>query len=129
MAYNAISSAQLIINNEVIFYKPNSIKVTSGLGEDKVQMASGGGGVVVPVHSRDVSTLKGKVSFDLFPTKESIAWVRAWKANRGSNAISTPDSVSGYRNSFSDMAVVNDPETSLSADGAMTVQFEGSPAL
>jgi hypothetical protein len=123
-----ISTPSVIINNEVILIKPNSLKYTSGLGEFKVRTESAGGGEVQTVAAKDVSTQIGKLSFSLEPTTENANLVRGWKSNFNNNAIEVVDTDSGFTGTFTNAVLVNDPEMALSSDGEISVEWQSDPA-
>ena len=63
MANIAISAPSVIINDVPRQIVPNTLSVTTGLGEIKVRAASGGGNSVTTIHTIDAETLIGKASF------------------------------------------------------------------
>jgi len=123
-----ISAPTIIINNQTIKIKPNSCKITLGLGETKVRAESAGGGSVSTITAIDVATKIGKVAFTLEPSAKAVDLVRGWKSNGNNNVVQTPDSKTGFFITFTNAALVNDPEIGLSADGEIPCEFQSDPA-
>lgn len=123
-----LSDAGVVINNVGVNITPNSLSFTDGFGEQNVLVQSAGNGKLSTVFSNDVETNLGMVKFSVRSTVQNIALVRSWKANGNRNAIAIIASVAEgtLTRNFSGMAVTNDPEIQLSADGVIDVEFKGN---
>lgn len=127
MAQIAITTPSVIINNLPIAILPNTLKYTEGFGEQSVRTQSAGGGSVEVVWSDNAESKMSTVSFDVINTNGNIALIRRWKANTNQNAISVV--AQGFSRSFSNMALTNDFEVELSADGKISLEFKGNAGV
>ena len=123
----AIYKPTLSINNEIIDYMPNTLVVTLGKGESKVDPQIAGGGGVSMVYSQDVSTQKSKVNFEMKTTPENIELLQTWMNNLNANFINVIDDQSEKSYIFEQGAVINDPELNSGVDGTISVEFESKP--
>lgn len=126
--FSAISTPTIQVNNETISIVPNSFKYKNGRGERKVRTSSAGGSATDVVFTEDAETKKSMVSFELINTPTNIALAEDWQDLLNANAITASDNNQNFTKSFANMAVINDPEVSLSQDGTLTIEFEGSAA-
>jgi len=129
MASRAISTPSVIINNLPIGIRPNSLKYTEGLGEQTMRTQSAGGGTVDVVYSSNAESFMSTVSFELLNTADNINNIRAWKTNLNQNAISIVDQNSGLTRNFANMALTNNYEVALGADGVIAVTFMGDAGV
>lgn len=119
-----LSSPTLTINNKVIAYIPNSLKVMDGNnGEWKVINLTSGGASRNKLLSLDASTLVDKISFDLEVSKESYNDVTAWKALAGTAGVAITISQGTTAKSFDNMTLTIQPEFDFSAEGKVTLEF------
>lgn len=123
-----ISTPAIVVNDETFAIVPNSFKYKDGKGERAVRPQSAGGGAVEPVVTENAETKKSMASFDVYPTPGNISKIEEWRDLLGANTIEATDATSGFSKSFANMTVINDPEYNLSQDGAISLEFEGSPA-
>ncbi len=127
MAENkALSVPGISVNNSPIGIVPNSFKHKLGKGEVKVRSESTGGGSVRSIHTEDAEDKIGKMSWEMYNTRETQELVADWKSNIGSNFISAQQPGNPPL-SGSNMSMVNDPDFEGSADGVVTIEFEGDP--
>ena len=124
----ALSGSRLIINNETIEYMANSLKYDLGNAEVKVDPQVIGDGAVTNVPSRDFSTAKSKVMFDLKSTSENEEKVIAFIELFASNVIKIVSSDSVTR-VFESATIINKPEFDTGADGVIPIEFECSVAV
>lgn len=124
-----LANAVVSVNNTAIVYVPGSLKYNEGLGETKMVSQAGGGGQVQIAVAEDITTKKGKVSFELLPTATNIALARTWKVNSNANVVKLSATGSDFSKTFTAAAIVNDYEVNLSADGKIGLNFEGNPAV
>ena len=75
------------VNNEQIYYMPETLVYSDGLGEYKKRAVTSGGGQVRTDVARDLTTLVGKVKFSMPATVESEALKTQWKTNLEGNSI------------------------------------------
>ena len=123
-----ISDAGVVVNNVGVNIMPNSLSYDEGFGEQTVTVQSAGNGKISTVYANDVETNVGMVKFSMKSTIENIALARKWKSNGNRNAVAviaqTPDG--NLTRNFSGMALVNNYEVQLSADGVMDLEFRGN---
>ena len=126
MSQIAFSNGAVIVNNVSIAVLPNSIKITKGKGDRKVRAMQIGGGAVETVHTEDISTKIGKVSFELAVTDSNISLIESWQNIIGGNMVMiVQEGVNPIV--LQNASVTNDPELDASADGKATVEFQGDP--
>jgi hypothetical protein len=126
---NALSGETLIINNETIAYMPNSLVYDFGNPEVTVEPQIIGGGAVTNTYSRDFSTAKSKVTFDLKSTVENKDKVRVWINNFSNNLIKIVAPDGNSSEIVENSVVINKPEINSSADGVISIEFEAAPAV
>ena len=128
-----INNLALIINNETIPYKPNSLSFCDGKGEYKARsMTTGGGGVDV-IFTEDAESKIGTVKFSVEATDYMNEKIRTWKEARlvyVQLAEMNYGSFSGnFTRSFPVMTLVTNPETKASVDGDTELEFHGTPSI
>jgi hypothetical protein len=128
MTQQAIFDATLYVNNEVIPYMPNSLKIIGGKGERVVSAQVSGGGGTENVVSENVETKKGKVSFDLKSTIQNKTNVKGWSRNFDANVIRIVHR-DGISFIYQNAVLINDPEFDLGADGIASCEFESLPEI
>jgi len=124
----ALSGAQLIINNEVIAYVPNSLMENEGNPESELRSEVVGDGEVQYVAVRDFTTAKAPVKFDLISTIENRVLVRGWIDNFAANVIKTV-ALEGTTAVYENSLITNQVEIDTGKDGNITVEFEGKRPL
>lgn len=126
MSKEAIATAQVAINNEVIAYVPNTLKFSDGFGEYTQRAGVVGSGRSEVVFSENAEGKKGKCSFEMFPTADNIEVIRSWKAGRAGNVIEIL--ATGMQRSFTGAAIINDVENQIGADTTISIEWESDPA-
>lgn len=128
----ALSDASVVINNALFGIVPNTISFTEGKGEQNVRVASGGGGAVSLVYSRNVETNYSNLKFELYNVPDVINAVRAIKSNLNQNTISvsgqTPDGKL-FTRTFKESALTADYEVTLGADTTIALEFMTAAAV
>lgn len=127
MGEEAISVGQLIINDVVAPYVPNSFKFTEGFGEYSQRAAVVGAGSSQVVFSENAESKLSKVTFEIYPTADAIALARQWKAGKFSNVIEYVAS-NGMQRTITSAAILNDFEVEIGADTTITLEWAGDPA-
>lgn len=118
----------IVINNQKIVFRANSVEITEGKGEAKVEALSGGAGIVVTGHSEDVSTKIGKVKFIMYVNDKTREEVRTWKSlPLASINISVSERDSHF--TFRHMTMTTDPSLMLNSAPEVEVEFQGDPAI
>lgn len=127
---NRISVPSLLLNNQLILIKPNSLKIFDGQGERTVSTQSGGNDTAERVYSLNAETLIGKVHFSVINTSENVNLVRSARQNMSANTLVIVfNDGSSESLSYTNMMVTNNPEYALSHDGEIAVEFEGDPPV
>lgn len=126
-----LSSVILEVDDDIVGYKPNSLKFTDGDGELVAYSVSKGNGKVDVVFGINDETKIGKISFELYGTAANIAKKRSWSQKRktGGVAIRLSDSVSGFTRTFKTMNLSNDGELTISQESSVSCEFQGSQAV
>jgi hypothetical protein len=130
MALNSeklLSNITLQVNGVVVPYVPNTLTSVNGRGERKIMTLTGGGASLKHVFSEDITTRMGKISFQVVSTAFDIQNVNAWQDNGFRNVVVLSDAETGYSLTMQKATIVNDPEFSYSADGVISVEFQGTP--
>lgn len=130
MALNSeklLSNITLQVNGVVVAYVPNTLTSINGRGERKIMTLTGGGASLKHVFSEDITTRMGKISFQVVSTAFDIQNVNAWQDNGFNNVVVLSDVETGYSLTMQKATIVNDPEFSYSADGVISVEFQGTP--
>lgn len=120
-----LSTAAVLVNNEVVTVVPNSVKFTEGFGEQQVRAGSVGGGGVEQIYSQDVESALGKVMFDIHTTPENVRLQRSWQSNQNRNVVQiagTTDEGDVTR-TYTQAAMVNDPEIEIGTEGVISIEF------
>lgn len=126
MGKEAISVGQLIVNNVVVPYVPNTFKFTEGFGEYKQRAAVTGSATTETVFSEDAESKVSKFNFEIYPTADNISLARSWKANKSNNVIEYV--ANGMQRTVTSAAIVNDFEVEIGADTTITLEWIGDPA-
>lgn len=125
----ALSVPTIIVNNETIRIVPNSFVYDGGEGEITVRSASGGGNEVSTVHTANAETKIGKCKFELFLTADIDAKVSRWKNLIGSNSVQAiqKTETGSITLAWDNCSLMNAVERTASADGTVSLEFEGDP--
>tara|TARA_R110000772_G_C13310322_1_gene440400 strand:- start:10206 stop:10598 length:393 start_codon:yes stop_codon:yes gene_type:complete len=125
----AIATPTIQVNNETISIIPNSFKYKGGRGERSIRTQSSGGSAVDVVMTENAETKKSMVTFEMLNTAKNIGLAEDWQDALNANAITASDNNQNFTKAFANMTVINDPEVTLSQDGNLTIEFEGSAAV
>ena len=127
-----LSDATLYINNEVVPIIPNTLLYTEGKGEQKMRVASVGGGAIEQIFSTDVEGNLSKVNVSIPSDPDSINNARAWKTLLNANLVQiagkTPDGKTLTR-TFTQAAVMNDYEVALGSETDISLEIMSNPAI
>ncbi len=121
MSKDAISVGQLIINNSVIPYVPNTFKFSEGFGEYNQRAGVVGSGRTEVVFSENAESKMSKVTFEIYPTADNIDLARSWKAGKASNVLEYI--ADGMQRTFTSAAITNDFEVEVGADTTITLEW------
>ena len=127
MALRTLSNPTVVINNIAIAVSGNSVSFTEGFGERDLRVQSAGGSSRQSVFTENVETQLSMVKLSLVNTAANAALVRTWLNNLNENAITITGE--GLTRSFSNAAVINDPEMNLGSDGTFDVEFKSDSAV
>ena len=117
-----LSSSSLVINNEVVEFKAETLEYDLGLGEVKSNMViSGGAAKRIP--GTDLSTQFATVKFDVQTTEFNRDQLLTWKRNGNTNAIEVSDSRTGAVLVFQNASLSNNPSVKEASDGVISVEF------
>lgn len=126
-----IGDPQIVINNDVVGYKPNTVKFTMGFGERTSKTQSLGGGKTTVVHFENAETKLGKLSFDVHSKTGDYAgktiqdFVQDIVDATDNNVISISDGE--FSGIYTKMTLNNDPEITTGSDGSFMLEFTGMP--
>ena len=127
---NALNQATLMVNNEIVKYKPNSLNFMPGTGEVTSRAQMIGNGKVSVVNAVDGSTMIGEVKFALENTIEASDLVDTLSLKKKQNEDFVIQIIySDKTYSFKNMTLTNNPEYQDSADGEISLEFKGDPAI
>jgi hypothetical protein len=126
-----IADAEVRVNNEIWPIVPGSVEFTEGQGEQSIEAASTGGGGVEQIYTYDVTTNFSMVKFDVFPTPQTLKDSKIIKSNRNNNVVELAASTvdGNFTRTFTQAAVLNDPEKKLGVDGTFSMEFKANPAI
>lgn len=122
-----IANPQIIINNEVVSYVPNSVTLTEGFGDRMVSVQTSGNGAVETVFAQNVETAFSIFKFALNSTTDNANIARVWAANNDGNLIQV--SQTDFQRSLQNAAIINNYELALSQDGTFELEFHCSAAV
>jgi len=124
-----LNDLTILVNNQQIAYAADSLSYKDGFGEYKVRNAVVGGGETEQVFSKDLATKFGMVKFSMPSTKENDDNKRVWKINDNNNVVELiGPGGSGFTKIFTQASILEDPETAVSQDGNIEVEFNSNPA-
>lgn len=130
MGNKTLSVPSILVNNQTWQIVPNSFMYDGGEGETNVRSASGGGGSSSSVHSEDAESKIGKCKFDAYLLSNLDSQVAILKENTGANtvqALQRSNDGDSVTLSWANMSLVNNVEREASADGVVSLEFEGDP--
>ena len=128
-----LNNPTIMVNNNPIPLKSNSVSYSEGLGEQTLRVESTGGGNITQVYADNIEMKKSKIKFSMLPTITNIESVRQWKILANSNAIT----LSGIDNitkqtltrTFASCALISNYDVNLTSDGDIEIEFEGVTAV
>lgn len=123
----ALSNPQIVINNQVVQYVPNSVSFKEGKGEYKLRPHTSGGQQVSNVLTQDLSTRKSMLKLKFLPTTENIEYASQWKGNLNRNSILITEE--DFTRTINNAAITNDYEVAIGADAEFELSFEGDTAI
>ncbi len=127
-----LSDAVITVNDDVIGIVPGSLVLTEGRGTQKVLPVSEGSGRVSQVFANDLETNFGAVRFSLRSTVANIKKALSWKEKGNTNVIGVAMEDSDGSDSirtFTQIALVNDYEIMIQAEGAIDLEFMGNAPI
>jgi len=132
MAFKSISVPAIRVNDDLIRIVPNSFMYAGGEGEITVRSASAGSGNSETVHSENAETQISRVTFDVYLDADLDGNIRDWKANIGTNTIKVDQqNINGdsFIRVFPGTSLMNEVERNASADGVVSLEFEGDAMI
>jgi hypothetical protein len=122
-----LSVPQILVNDEVVFIKPNSFTFSEGAGERNVRTKSGGAGAVVLVVTENAETQTSKVKFTLLTENSSLDKIVSWLNNFDNNRIEAGEG--SFARTFSQATITNDPEAGVGESGEVEVEWTTQRAI
>ena len=123
----------IMVNNNLIAFKPNSVSYNEGLGEQTLRVESTEGGNITQVYTDNIEMKKSKIKFSMLPTIKNIEFARQWKILANFNVIT----LSGIDNitkqtltrTFASCALINNYNINLTNDVYIEIEFEGATGI
>lgn len=126
-----LADATFTVNNDVWAVVPNSISFTEGQGEQQIKAASVGGGATEQVFVHDIESNFSTIKVELYSTVDSIEDTKVVKSNLNQNVIQitgrTPEG--SITRTFTQAALLTDPEKALGTDTTIALEFKSNPAI
>lgn len=122
-----ISEPLIQVNDVTVAYLSNSASFNRGNGEVTVIAQSVGGGGVEAVSSTNSETRLGMVKFSMRATITSDQLLSSWVSKIANNTVSFSDPQSGLSFILRGSSITNNPDMETGADGAVEVEFKGTP--
>lgn len=126
-----LANAGFMVNNEIVPIVPNSLVFTEGQGEQDIKAASLGGGGVEQIFSNNIESNFSMVRVELYATVSSVADTKVWKSNSNQNVLQifgrTPEGT--ITRTFTQAALLTDPEKALGTDTTIPLEFKSNPAI
>lgn len=117
------------VNNNQIGIVANSLRYTRGAGGRQVEGVSEGNGKTSQIFGQDVAEAKGKVMFDVHTTVDNDGLVSDWLDLLNGNVVTLSGrdkEGNDIQLSYTQMAIINDPEFGVAADGNISLEWEGN---
>lgn len=121
-----LSTPQVIVNDEVVAIKPNSLSYTEGRGERNVRTKSAGGGSTSVVVTRNAETETSMVKFVVLTEDTSIETVLGWLDLFDANRVEFSEG--GLDRTVTQATVTNNPEVNIGESGEIEIEFTGQRA-
>lgn len=123
---STLNQGTIIVNNEVVLIKPNSLTFTNGTGEAMVRAQQAGGGAIETVSSVNGETMISTVKFDLLNTISSSDLVDAWSLNKIRSERFVIQFIYNEKTyTVTNAILTNNVEYQDSNDGSMSCEFAG----
>lgn len=121
-----LNQGTIVVNNEVVLIKPNSLTFTNGTGEAMVRAQQAGGGAIETVSSVNGETMISTVKFDLLNTISSSDLVDAWSLNKIRSERFVIQFIYNEKTyTVTNAILTNNVEYQDSNDGSMSCEFAG----
>jgi len=127
MAEKIISNPQIVINDELILFVPDSLKYTKNTAKTVVKSLTAGGTSVITVHSQDITESMSSVEFDIKATSRTIDLLDYWGGSIAENVIEISSANGDIALAFTGMSLEEIPNLEFGADAKITVKFVGDP--
>ena len=127
MAEKIISNPQIVINDEIVLFIPNSLKYIENTAKTVVKSLTAGGTSAVTVHSMDLSEANSKITFTVKATKRTLELIPFWYSNTAENVIEVSSANGDIALAFIQMSLEEIPESAFGADGELELTFLGDP--
>ena len=126
-----LTTATVVVNNEVIGIVPNSVEIDEGLGEQDVKAVSVGGGKVEQLYIEDVETKFGEAKFEMPTTPENIELARAWKVNQNRNVVQIVGSTTEgtVTRTYTQAALTENYKIPVGPDATMEIRFKANTPI
>ena len=121
-----LSSSALLINNEVVEYKAETLEYDYGLGEEASNMVNSGGRAR-RIPGQNIQSEVAMISFEIQSTDANRNAILGWKRNNPNNAISIEDRKTGSVLNYTGASITNNPKIKEASDGTINVEFEANP--
>ena len=127
MNQSVLSNPAIIVNNQAIGFKANSLSIKMGKGEKSVKGVSLGGGLSEIAVSDNIEDRVGMAKFSLYTSKENMDLFNIWKnvLNSSGNTIKITDEQNGFTATLPRAVVTNDPDMNFGVDECFEVEFKG----
>lgn len=124
--YQVLSTPAVYVDGAEIKIIPNSLAQPEP-GVRSVRAVSAGGAAVSHVVGNDAAEMKGRVTFRMAVTAETVDLIEGWVAKANDLDPVTVTVVTRARtSSYRQMWLTDAPEYSYEAEGEVEVAFEGS---
>lgn len=126
-----LTDAAVIVNNESVGVKPNSVEFDEGRGEQKIRPVSIGEGKTEQVFANDLETNVAMVKFAIPSTVENIALALGWKNNKNRNVIQlagrTDDGT--MTRTFTQAALTANYKIPIGTEADIELEFMANPPI
>lgn len=122
---NAITIPAMSINGTYIPIVPNSLGFIRGKGTTEVKAQSIGASVQ-PVFQKNLMEAYGHVTFEIYPTEESIELINLFQDAGSTLRVDFTDPTTDTTYNMSQASICNDPNLELGADKTISVEIKGS---
>jgi hypothetical protein len=124
-----LTNASVEVDDEAVTVEGGTLTFVEGQGTVTTKAATRGG-VVVPVHSEDITTKVGMVKFEMPASVASLNLSRDIKA-RGAGRVVRISGLDPQGNrlgrTLAQAVMSNDPEKGVQNEGKVPMEFSGAP--